>query len=223
MTVLVVGGRGGVGTATVRALQRDGAAFAVLDRADGVDAADPEQVRRYFSAAGIAELAAVVVLAGRAGSGSIDDTDIDEWRGLMRDNVDAAYVVIRESLPLLRAFSGDRSIVLLSSVNGRHGGNNLSGPAYATAKAAIIGLTRHLAVTLAGEGIRVNAIAPGPVETPMLHRLSVGERAGLLRAIPLGHTAEPEEIAGTVRFLLSESARSITGAVIDVNGGMWVG
>jgi NAD(P)-dependent dehydrogenase (short-subunit alcohol dehydrogenase family) len=57
----------------------------------------------------------------------------------------------------------------------------------------------------------------------MLHRLSTQERAGLLRAIPLGHTAEPAEIAGTVRFLLSPSAASITGAVIDVNGGMWVG
>jgi NAD(P)-dependent dehydrogenase (short-subunit alcohol dehydrogenase family) len=223
MTVLVVGGRGGIGAATVRLLERDGTDCAVLDRADGVDAADPQQVRGYLAGNGITELSAVVVLAGRAGSGGIDDTDIDQWRGLMRDNLDSAYVVIRESLPLLRAFPGDRSIVLLSSVNGRHGGNNLSGPAYATAKAAILGLTRHLAVTLAAEGIRVNAIAPGPVETPMLHRLSTQERAGLLRAIPLGHTAEPAEIAGTVRFLLSRSAASITGAVIDVNGGMWVG
>jgi NAD(P)-dependent dehydrogenase (short-subunit alcohol dehydrogenase family) len=223
MTVLVVGGRGGIGAATVEILEQDGTACAVLDRADGVDAADPEQVRAYFTERGITELSAVVVLAGRAGSGGIDDTDIDQWRGLMRDNLDSAYVVIRESLPLLRAFPGDRSIVLLSSVNGRHGGNNLSGPAYATAKAAILGLARHLAVTLAAEGIRVNAIAPGPVETPMLHRLSAPQRAGLLRAIPLGHTAEPAEIAGTVRFLLSRSAASITGAVIDVNGGMWVG
>lgn len=221
MTVLVVGGRGGIGTATVRILQQDGLPCAVLDRTDGVDAADPEQVRGYLAA--VTELSAVVILAGRAGSGSIDDTDIDQWRALMRDNLDAAYVVIRECLPLLREFRGDRSIVLLSSVNGRHGGNTLSGPAYATAKAAILGLVRHLAVTLAAEGIRVNAIAPGPVETPMLHRLSAQQREGLLRSIPLGHTAEPEEIAGAVRFLLSPSARSITGAVIDVNGGMWVG
>jgi NAD(P)-dependent dehydrogenase (short-subunit alcohol dehydrogenase family) len=223
MTVLVVGGRGGIGAATVRILEQDGTACAALDRADGVDAADPQQVRGYFTERGFTELSAVVVLAGRAGSGGIDDTDIDQWRGLMRDNLDTAYVVTRESLPLLRAFPGDRSIVLMSSVNGRHGGNNLSGPAYATAKAAILGLARHLAVTLAADGIRVNAIAPGPVETPMLHRLSAPERAELLRAIPLGHTAEPAEIAGTVRFLLSRSAASITGAVIDVNGGMWVG
>lgn len=223
MTVLVAGGRGGIGSVTVDLLERGGAACLVLDRVDGVDAADPAQVRDFLGASGVTALSAVVVLVGRAGAGGIDDTDADGWRGLMRDNLDAAYIVIRESLPLLRLAKGDKSIVLLGSVNGRHGGNVLSGPAYATAKAAILGLCRHLAITLAPEGIRVNAIAPGPVETPMLHRLSTDERAELIRSIPLGHTAEPTEIAGTVQFLLSPYARSITGAIIDANGGMWVG
>lgn len=223
MTVLVVGGRGGIGTATVRILERDGAECAVLDRADGVDAADPEQVRGYLTAAGITELSAVVVLAGRAGSGGIDETDIGQWRALMRDNLDSAYVVVRECLPLLRASHGDRSIVLLSSVNGRHGGNALSGPAYATAKAAIIGLTRHLAVALAADRIRVNAIAPGPVDTMMYRRLDPDQQARLESTIPLRRVAAPEEIAGAVRFLLSPSAVSMTGAVLDMNGGLWVG
>lgn len=223
MTVLVVGGRGGIGTATVRVLEQDGIACAVLDRTDGVDAADPQQVRGYFAENRITGLSAVVVLAGRAGSGGIDETDIDQWRELMRDNLDTAYVVIRESLPLLRAFGGDRSIVLLSSVNGRHGGNVLSGPAYATAKAAIIGLARHLAVTLAAEGIRVNAIAPGPVDTRMYRRLDPEQQARLESTIPLRHVAAPDEIAGAVRFLLSPGAVSMTGAVLDMNGGLWVG
>ncbi len=223
MTVLVVGGRGGIGTATVRILEQSGTVCAVLDRADGVDAADPQQVRGYLAENRITELSAVIVLAGRAGSGGIDETDIDQWRELMRDNLDTAYVVIRESLPLLRAFGGDRSIVLLSSVNGRHGGNALSGPAYATAKAAIIGLTRHLAVTLAAEGIRVNAIAPGPVDTRMYRRLDPEQQARLESTIPLRHVAAPDEIAGAVSFLLSPSAVSMTGAVLDMNGGLWVG
>lgn len=223
MTVLVVGGRGGIGSATVRMLEQNGTACAILDRADGVDAADPGQVRRFLDDTGITEFSAVVVLAGRAGSGGIDATDADQWRELMRDNLDAAYIAIRESLPRLRAFDGDRSIVLLSSVNGRHGGNTLSGPAYATAKAGVIGLTRHLASTLASEGIRANAIAPGPVDTPMYRRLEPAQQVALESTIPVKHIATPEEIAGAVAFLLSPSAVSITGAVLDMNGGLWMG
>lgn len=223
MTVLVVGGRGGIGSATVQLLEKAGASCLVLDRADGVDAADPGQVRQFLEQSGVGALSAVVVLAGRAGSGGIDDTDLDEWRGLMRDNLDVAYVSVRESLPLLRSFEGDRSIVLLSSVNGRHGGNVLSGPAYAAAKAALIGLTRHLAVTLAADRIRVNAIAPGPVDTMMYRRLDRDQQAALESAIPLKRVAAPNEIAGTVQFLLSPHAVSMTGAVLDVNGGLWMG
>jgi NAD(P)-dependent dehydrogenase (short-subunit alcohol dehydrogenase family) len=113
--------------------------------------------------------------------------------------------------------------VLLSSVNGRSGGNTLSGPAYATAKAGLIGLARHLATTLAGEGIRVNAVAPGPVETPMYHRLDASVRAELEAKIPLRRASTPGEIAEAIRFLLSPAAASVTGTVLDINGGLWMG
>lgn len=223
MTVFVVGGRSGIGTATLRVLEQDGIACAVLDRADGMDAADPSAVRQFLGDAAPASLRAVVALAGRAGAGGIDQTEVDDGRDVLRANLDTAYVVVRESLPLLRACPGDRSIVLLSSVNGRSGGNTLSGPAYATAKAGLIGLSRHLATTLAAEGIRVNAIAPGPVATPMYHRLDASVRAELEATIPLRRASAPDEIAQAIRFLLSPAAASITGAVLDVNGGSWMG
>lgn len=222
MTVLVVGGRGGIGAATVALLEGGGIPCLVMDRDDGVDAADPGAVRRFLAVAEITELTGVVVLAGRAGAGGIDDTALEDWRALLRDNLDAAYVVVKETLPLLRAAEGDRSIVLISSVNGRHGGNTLSGPAYATAKAAVLGLARHLAVTLATERIRVNTIAPGPVDTAMYRRLEPEKQAALEATIPLGRVAAPDEIAGAVKYLLSPCAVSMTGAVLDINGGLWV-
>lgn len=223
MTILLSGGAGGIGRATADLLRAAGEDVLVLDLADGVDAAEPTSVRRFLDDAAPGSLRAVVALAGRAGAGGIDDTDADDWRDVLRANLDTAYVVVRESLPLLRAHPGDRAIVLLSSVNGRSGGNTLSGPAYATAKAGLIGLSRHLASTLAAEGIRVNAIAPGPVATPMYHRLDASARAELEAKIPLRRASAPDEIAESIRFLLSPAAASITGAVLDVNGGMWMG
>ncbi len=114
-------------------------------------------------------------------------------------------------------------MVLFSSVNGRHGGNRLSGPAYAVAKAGVIGLTRHLAKDQARRRVRVNCVAPGPVATPMIDRLADDEMAALRATIPLDRITSPVEIAETVGWLCSPGAASITGAVIDVNGGMWMG
>lgn len=91
------------------------------------------------------------------------------------------------------------------------------------AKAGIIGLTRHLAKHQARRRIRVNCLAPGPVATPMLDRLTDEELAALRATIPLDHVTTADEIAETVGWLCSPAARSITGTVVDVNGGMWMG
>lgn len=222
-TVLVAGGRGGIGGASAAALTGAGWQPLILDKSDGVDAADERAVRAFLDEQGRPPLRAVVVSCGRVGSGGVADTDAAAWRSVMRDNLDAAYVLIREAMPLLRAAGGDRCIVLMSSVNGRTGGNTLSGPAYAVAKAGLIGLCLHPAQSLAAEGIRVNAIAPGPVDTAMTQRLTLAQLGALLERVPLRRVATADEIAGAVMFLLSPAARSITGSVVDVNGGMWMG
>ncbi|WP_062357990.1 SDR family NAD(P)-dependent oxidoreductase [Herbidospora yilanensis] len=215
---LVVGGSGGIGRACADRLRALGHHVTVLDRALGHDASDPSSVHDALRE--VPSLDNVVHAAGSVGAGGIEDLDLAQWRRVLDDNLTSALVVTQAALPLM---GQGGSVVLFSSVNGRHGGNRLSGPAYAVAKAGLIGLTRHLAKDQAGRGIRVNAVAPGPVATPMLDRLPDDDLAALRAQIPLGRVTSPEEIAGTVEWLCSPVAASVTGAVIDVNGGMWMG
>lgn len=214
----MTGGDGGIGRACVEAFTALGSEIVVIDRSRGHDAADPDSVAAVLS--GIDSITDVVHAAGSVGSGGIETTSVEDWNRVLSDNLTSAFVVCQQVLPLM-PWGG--SIVLLSSVNGRHGGNRLSGPAYATAKAGVIGLTRHLAKDQAPRGIRVNAIAPGPVSSPMLDRLSVVELDALLQQVPLGHVALPDEVAGTAAWLCSPAGASVTGTVIDLNGGMWMG
>ena len=217
MTALVVGGAGGIGRACTVALERHGWQVLVLDRALGHDATDPAALRTVV---GDTPLSLVVHAAGSVGAGGIADGTPDQWRRVLEDNLVSAMVVLQGVEPLLTRGS---SVVLLSSVNGRHGGNTLSGPAYAAAKAGLIGLTRNVAKEWAHRDITVNAVAPGPVRTAMLDRLATEDLDALVGTIPVGRIVEPDEIAGTVLWLAGPAARSVTGTVIDVNGGMWMG
>jgi 3-oxoacyl-[acyl-carrier protein] reductase len=220
MSALVVGGDGAIGSAVVKKLQSRGRSVVSLDRASGVDAADPDAVRHF-----VASLAAppvnVVHVAGTVGHGGLLSTDLDEWQGTLSDNLTSSYVVCREVVPQLVA-GGGGSIVLMSSVNGRHGGNALSGPAYAAAKAGVIALGRNIAKEFGPQGVRVNIVAPGPVASAMTERLAPEVLDELVATVPAGRLATPEEIASTIVHLLEE-ATYVNGAVVDINGGMWMG
>jgi NAD(P)-dependent dehydrogenase (short-subunit alcohol dehydrogenase family) len=112
----------------------------------------------------------------------------------------------------------------VASVNGRFGGSALSGPAYAVSKGGLLTLARFLAREHAADGIRVNAVAPGPHDTPMWQALDADRRARILAMLPGGgRPGDPSDLAATIVHLCAPESRFITGATIDVNGGQWMG
>jgi NAD(P)-dependent dehydrogenase (short-subunit alcohol dehydrogenase family) len=216
VSLLVTGGASGIGAAVVEAARRQGETVHVIDVATGVDATDPDAVAAFVDATGTPQR--VAHLAGVVGSGGIEQTTLAEWDRVLRVNLTSAFVVSQVVVPRMAA-RGAGSLVLMSSVNARDGGTRLSGTAYAAAKAGVLGLMRHLAVDWGPRGVRVNAVAPGPVDTPMHARLDEEQKAALRRRMPLGRVAGADEIAAIMLFLLSDACATVTGMTFDVNGG----
>lgn len=165
------------------------------------------------------ELHALVNNGGVCPYRRYDEIELDEWDAVMETNARGAFLMIRESLPLLRAAEGDRAIVNISSVAGQLGGIQ-TGVHYAASKAAILAITRSFARLLAHEQIRVNAVCPGPISTPITDQLDESGRASQSASSPLGRMGAPEEVAPTIALLAGAESGYTTGATYDVNGGI---
>jgi NAD(P)-dependent dehydrogenase (short-subunit alcohol dehydrogenase family) len=228
--VVVTGGAGAIGTAIRERFASGGDRPVGLDlrAADGVLAADvssEEDVVRAFAdiRSSLGPPTVLVHAAGITGAGTVLDESPDRWRRILDVNLTSAYLCAREAVPDMRAAGGGR-IVLVASVTGRFGGSALSGPAYAVSKGGLLTLARFLAREHAADDIQVNAVAPGPHDTPMWDALDAANRARMLAMIPGGRGPfDPADLAAAVVFLCSPEARSITGATLDVNGGQWMG
>lgn len=190
-------------------------------RSVALDVADPVSAQTFTDdiAARESRLDLLVNNAGVAPVGSVTETEDATWRRVMSIDLDGAFYLARAALPLLIANGG--SIVNTASVSGT--GADFNYAAYNAAKGAIVNLTRSLAVDYGKKGVRVNAIAPGPVRTPLLQG-NLDALPGLERAfhrfIPLGRIAEPDEVAGAVVFLASPAASFITGVILPIDGGV---
>ena len=156
---------------------------------------------------------------GISGRGSVVDMDPAEWHRILQVNVDSMFMAARHAIPAMIASGGGGAIVNVASISAvRPRGNT----AYATSKGAVIALSRAMAVDHGKDGIRVNAVAPGPVYTPMVYGRGMSEDARARRksASVLGIEGSGWDVGHAVRFLLSDHARYITGQTLVVDGGI---
>ena len=197
----------------------DGASFFQMDITDQRDCRELMQ-----NAGSLGDVAAVVHSAAiTAEAKPIEQIGLDEWRRLLDVNLTGAFLVAQAAIPVLRAGRG--AMVLISSRAARTGYAALTAspegtkPHYCASKAGVLSLVKSLAIELASDGVRVNAVVPGAIEGAMIPR----ERwAELAARIPLARLGQPAEVADAAFYLCSREARYVTGHALDVNGGTWM-
>jgi 3-oxoacyl-[acyl-carrier protein] reductase len=239
---LVTGASQGIGRATALALLGAGARVALCARnaeklgaieaevtavgaealAVPMDVADAEQVKAGFKRV-IERFGRLDILVNNAAitrDGLAVRMKLDDWDAVLRTNLTGAHLCSQQTLAVMMRQRSGRIINVASVVaeTGNAGQSN-----YVAAKAGLIGLTRALAVEVASRNITVNAVAPGFIVSPMTDPLSDTVKQALLERIPLGRMGTDAEIAAAIVFLASDEAAYITGAVLDVNGGLRMG
>ncbi len=237
---IVTGGASGIGRATAELFAREGARVVVADynadagraTVEGIESAGGEAVFCRVDVSDAAQVEAMVqtaveryggvdILFNGAGIlffGTVLDTDQAAWDRLMAINLTGTYLCSRAVLPRMIARGGG-AIVNTSSSTGNHDGNS-NAAAYVTSKGGVTLLTRCMAIDHAKDNVRVNAIAPGPTDTPMLRsNMTPKEVADFAQTFPMKRLGRPEELANAVLFLASDEASFVTGAILAVDGG----
>jgi NAD(P)-dependent dehydrogenase (short-subunit alcohol dehydrogenase family) len=235
--VVVTGGASGIGLASAAALVEVGRPVAVLDRdhravdetaaalgtdrvwAAAVDVTDADALAGALDAARghLGPIGGLVHAAGVVLTDPIDTMRWDRWAAVLEVNLTAYARCVHALISDLRATPGS-AVVAIASIDALVG-HAMNGP-YCASKGGVVALTRSLAVELGSAGIRVNAVCPGYIDTPMLAPALASGMADHMKAdAPLGRLGRPEEIGRVVRFLLSDDASFVTGAAIVVDGG----
>jgi NAD(P)-dependent dehydrogenase (short-subunit alcohol dehydrogenase family) len=236
---VVTGGNSGIGLATAKRLQEEGARVAIAGRSrktldeavktigNGVvavqaDVAKFTDIDKLYAEVSrkLGKIDVLFVNAGVAKFVPFADTSEITYDEQFDINIKGAYFTIQKALPFL---NDGASIILNTSVAGSKGSAGAS--AYSATKAALRSLARTAAAELVGRGIRVNAVAPGPIVTPIFERTGLSKEAfdefakDVVARVPMKRFGQPEEVAGTVAFLASQDASYITGVEINVDGG----
>jgi len=248
--VVVTGAGTGIGRAIARRLDRSGASLTLLARERErlqataamleqpahvitCDIRDRGRVEKAFAAAAdrLGPMHALVASSGLGGANG-GDAATDRFDDLVATNLNGTYYCCRAALAHLAPGPEPRHLVVISSILARIAVPEYTG--YSASKAGLLGLVRSLAAEVAAENVQVNAICPGWVDTDMAWSGLDGIAASTggtreeayhdaMSAVPLGRMSQPDDIAGTVAWLLSPDARGVTGQAIDQNGGAWMG
>lgn len=242
-TIIVTGAASGIGQATVRRLVADGARVVLADcddlsslvgelRAAGgvvtacrVDVTKIDQVEAMVrdAQAAYGRIDGLVNCAGIVVSKFLEDTTEEDWDRQLGVNLKGVFLCCRAMIPVMRK-DGGGTIVNIGSDLGMVGGPMT--PAYCASKGGVLQLTRALAVDHAIDGIRVNCVCPGPVETAMLREIDVTvpdpavERQRVIDSTLLKRVGQPKELAGVIRFMLSDDASNMTGSIVVADGGL---
>ncbi|MBB6690326.1 SDR family oxidoreductase [Cohnella xylanilytica] len=233
--VLITGGAGGIGAAAAEAYRQAGAQVAAFDIAFGreeerdgvyelpVDLADPASVAAAFARLWERwdSLDVLVNNAGVECVASLEETTDEAWDRVMNVNLRSVFLCCRAALPKLKAARGN--IVNTASQLAFVGASSFT--AYTASKAAVVNFTRSLALETAKDGVRVNCVCPGAIDTPLLRRQFEGRRGpqgtldDLVGMHPLGRLGRPEEIAACILFLSGPAASFVTGSALLADGG----